>query len=101
MEGYISKKAALESVSGLGISIAGLRAGKTILSGFAVLYRNAILQAIEAIPAADVRPVVRGEWRKSELFNDHPECSVCSYVSGERSNFCPNCGAVMDGGSNG
>lgn len=50
---------------------------------------------VNNVPAADVRKVVRGEWRKSELFNDHPECPVCSYVSSERSNFCPNCGADM------
>lgn len=56
-----------------------------------------VFPILSEIPAADVRPVVRGEWRKSELFNDHPECPVCSYVSRERSNFCPNCGAEMGG----
>ena len=56
---------------------------------------------IEKETLIELRPVVRGEWRKSELFNDYPECPVCSYVSRERSNYCPNCGAVMNGGSNG
>jgi len=45
-----------------------------------------------------LRPVARGKWRKSELLNYNPECSVCSYVSRERYNYCPNCGADMRGG---
>lgn len=62
---------------------------------------------LEAIPAADVRPVVRGEWRfkegDGETCSDGWVCSACScgfhthvpYF--EDFNFCPNCGAVMKG----
>ena len=57
---------------------------------------NAAIEEIRAIPAADVRPVVRGKWV------DHPrwkwiyaECSECEVVSDVKSNFCPNCGADM------
>ena len=50
------------------------------------------LGEIDTIPAADVRPVVRGEW---ELVDDVLWlCSKCHYAHG-RSNFCPNCGADM------
>lgn len=51
---------------------------------------------MNSIPAADVRPVVRGKWV------DHPrwkwiyaECSECETVCDVKSNFCPNCGADM------
>ena len=50
----------------------------------------------DAIPAADVRPVVRGKWENAG--SDVWKCSVCGYEilpwnAGE--NFCPNCGADM------
>lgn len=48
------------------------------------------------IPAADVRPVVRGKW----ITVKHPlyECSICGAVYqdvGYGFNYCPNCGADM------
>ena len=57
---------------------------------------------IDKIPAADVRPVVRGEWgyrwkihgdgrRPTELF----PCSECGYENTSATSFCPNCGADM------
>ena len=51
---------------------------------------------IKAIPAADVKPVVRGEWiiRRGN-WTDEYECSLCHKVSKTIGNFCPNCGARM------
>ncbi len=59
---------------------------------------------IERIPAADVRPVLRGQWKHEEdtyfRFTDvEHRCSQCgkSY-SGQgfcAFHFCPNCGADM------
>ena len=60
--------------------------------------------AILKIQAADVAPVMHGRWISK---NDHGYewifvCSNCDYVDGypfnERPNYCPNCGAKMDGG---
>lgn len=65
-------------------------------------------QYIEALPAADVAPVVHGRWIHSR-YEDCSEqfelvkCSQCNheayamalYVHG--GNYCPNCGAKMDG----
>lgn len=56
---------------------------------------------IDDVHAADVRPVVRGKW-----VYDHWcefKCSNCGAWSKSkpyraRENFCPNCGARMDGG---
>ena len=48
------------------------------------------------IPAADVAPVVHGRW-KGEGMGDY-SCSLCTeVVSGNEYNYCPNCGARMDG----
>lgn len=59
----------------------------------------------DSIPAADVEPVVHGEWmrHRNELWC---YCSVCledalmSRSTGAEvlSETCPNCGAKMDGG---
>lgn len=56
-------------------------------------------QAILDLPAADVRPVVRGKWRLYSPLTDTYECDKCGYqVIDEsfRTNFCPNCGAMME-----
>lgn len=64
------------------------------------------IDMIEDAPAADVTPVVHGEWLlRHEGYGHYWECSVCHtnpciYVT-EHTKFCPNCGAKMDGGDNG
>lgn len=60
-------------------------------------------QEINSIPAADVAPVVHGWWNADET------CSLCGEKSTEGldatkwdywlPNYCPNCGAKMDGGA--
>ena len=81
--------------------------------------RRAILEAdpklaycIERIKAVDAVEVVHGEWRLGK-FNAgretvFAECSVCDAVFEVSSfslalnyNYCPNCGAKMDGDGNG
>ena len=61
---------------------------------------NAIA-CVRVIPAADVRPVVRGKWKDAmQSCNDSPhvKCSVCGeyyWRYFKKFNFCPNCGADM------
>lgn len=73
-------------------------------------------EALDAVPPADVRPVVRGYWTDGrgnrvpwdEMNPDCPAvsayCSACGEwltASDEYTaigNFCPNCGADMTGG---
>ena len=83
MTDYIEKEAA---------RLAVMRAG----------YLENILPTLDAVPAADVAPVVHGRWvdvaDKPHLFY---ECSLCKerwgYGAMLHMNYCPNCGARMDG----
>ncbi len=67
-------------------------------------------QYIEAMPAADVAPVVHGRWMHSR-YEDCSErfkrvkCSQCNQEAYAMAfyvvdgHYCPNCGAKMDGGT--
>ena len=56
-----------------------------------------LFDKIESIPAANVRPVVRGKWEDCTEYNGEYRCSVCKEFEGHKRNFCPNCGADMRG----
>ena len=56
------------------------------------------------MPAADVAPVVHGEWVPSEGNPGFLVCSACGdcyvvdeWADGKKWQYCPNCGAKMDG----
>ena len=72
-----------------------------------------IYELILDAPAADVSPVLHGRWISlTECANEGVYCSICkkkvwksdyalcSHKSRNklRSDYCPNCGAKMDGG---
>ena len=49
-------------------------------------------------PAADVAPVVHGQWDVSKgLLGDMCKCSACGSLPSLPTKFCPYCGARMDG----
>ena len=53
---------------------------------------------IDEIPVADVAPVVHGRWiMHDDEFGLTCECSACHIETMEDGNYCPNCGAKMDG----
>ena len=90
MTEYISREAAIEAM----YKDAEAHPGHT--------FWTSQYEALRNIPAADVRPVVRGKW----IMNDECRtvCSLCGNVvafvahQGRRwafGNFCPNCGADM------
>ncbi len=65
-----------------------------------------VKQNIKDMPTADVEPVRHGHWilyRLNSLYIDWQilECSVCGMNrlrrTGEVLNYCPYCGAKMDG----
>lgn len=52
--------------------------------------------AINKIPSADVRPVVRGKWvTRPYMMGQTEYCSRCGENYGRKHNFCPNCGTDM------
>jgi hypothetical protein len=69
---------------------------------------NKITARIMAAPAADVVEVRHGKWRgelvercdwrgKKQKYYQPNSCSLCHEAVLERTNYCPNCGAKMDG----
>ena len=62
------------------------------------------IKDVDAIPAADVAPVRHGRWIARKSFHAEggivEKCSACQkdvQYLGNPLNFCPNCGAKMDG----
>ena len=58
---------------------------------------------IEAAPIVDAVEVVHGRWIEQEkyTFGVMYDCSICDnriLDNGHSWNYCPNCGAKMDGG---
>ena len=51
---------------------------------------------IEAAPTIEAEPVKHGRWDEKKRF---VECSACGERRMITHNFCPNCGAKMDGGT--
>ena len=55
-------------------------------------------------PTADVVEVKHGYWKRGQWVDDYnaggyylAECNLCGCTQEKASNFCPNCGAKMDG----
>lgn len=70
---------------------------------------GAAVEAVLSVPAADVAPVVHGQWISlTECSNAGVYCSIChkkvykedyawcNRKNKVRSSYCPNCGAKMD-----
>lgn len=55
---------------------------------------------VKSQPTADVAPVVHGRWIPfhSEAAGGIQYCAVCKIGNAAKSDFCPHCGAMMDGG---
>ena len=65
--------------------------------------RPFLAERIKQLPAADVRPVVRGKWEPVVAANEDGSpyqagirCSECCHFDVWEFNFCPNCGANME-----
>lgn len=65
-------------------------------------YAYAAEQLLDEVPAADVAPVVHGRWVPfhSEVAGDIQYCSACEIGFAAKTDYCPHCGAKMDGGDN-
>ena len=62
-----------------------------------------IMEEIHYMPAADVAPVRHGRWNDINPTVLNPgvnwicRCSLCGCPQDYKHNYCPNCGALMDG----
>ena len=67
--------------------------------------------SLDSIPAADVVEVRHGRWMTTDAYPHHLYCSVCykTYAKNAKwvneldlpTNYCPNCGALMQEEDNG
>ena len=57
-----------------------------------------VVQMIHRQPAADVAPVVHGQWEGYSHYRDRVVyyCSICRRKTVIKEKYCPNCGAKMD-----
>lgn len=106
MAEYIEREAAVKAFN-------NFDAGRADSPPFTLLTPEEFAEYLYELPAADVAPVVHGRWISWEKAGnyvpspDRHECSVCHdaaqvLVNGFEllSDYCPNCGAKMDGGDN-
>ena len=72
------------------------------------LWYNFLRNVVQGVPAEDAELVRHGHWRITE--NGFFRCSQCNYFTTKAGtqngdyfsfwDYCPNCGAKMDGGKN-
>lgn len=94
---YIKREAAIDAVTAVYVRTAGYKTRERVWE---------TREAIQKLPAADVTPVVHGHF-----VHDGPRfaggvdwwhCSSCGKLAAgveTRFNYCPRCGARMDGGA--
>ena len=77
--------------------------------GMSISYIGATINSVAEMPTIDAVPVVHGEWTTKRTWEHDGElyCSVCGKSvdayndirwADKMYNYCPNCGAKMDGG---
>lgn len=100
MDDYIKRQDVLDAIWLVDPQNDGSDGGTVVLQNLELTSAD-VESIVSEIPAADVRPVVRGRWRwvGQDQWNDCYECSQCGKMNTDNSNFCPNCGADMRGGS--
>ena len=64
---------------------------------------NRIITAFDDLPTIEAEPVRHGKWKRLTKSKIARYCSLCGtrHVSGSANNFCPKCGAKMEGGEDG
>ena len=98
MTDFISREAAIKAIQDYGKG--AISDGMTALDPVDDIV--SLARAMEWLDAADVAPVRHGQWLPTDLphMAECEDCSVCGFrvVYGRGWNYCPNCGAKMDGG---
>ena len=69
---------------------------------YGVLFRAPLVDATVRAVKALREEVVHGRWTYTDgEYEIYMICSECGWDSDFRTNYCPNCGAKMDGDGNG
>ena len=98
MAEYIDREAAVKAFN-------NFDAGRADSPPFTLLTPEEFAEYLYELPAADVAPVVHGRWiADGDGYHWTYNCSICAWKDGypfnERHNFCPHCGAKMQGAGN-
>ena len=72
------------------------RCGSAPLVGTCTSDNEYLSDRLKKAPTIEAKPVVHGRWKR--YGKNLGECSECGEIVSVRSNYCPNCGAKMDGG---
>ena len=70
-----------------------------------VLHYDDLMAVIADVPSVDAVEVVHGRWQERRFICMDSEvmlgyrCSRCMLTFDAETNYCPNCGAKMDGGN--
>lgn len=99
---YIEREAVIEKCNKL-LDNADSCPEQHILGGVKLVRDLILIDEETRVPAADVAPVVHGEWIPIvSYFHGKPDgryyCSVCHRVETMKGIYCRLCGAKMDGG---
>ena len=91
-------------ISQVALYVQGLRFGKTLIGKILESYRRSVFEEIDNAYTVDAVEVAHGKWIEDSCdFLAYYECN-CSRCGGNGEkwyNYCPNCGAKMDGDGNG
>ena len=96
IEEYISRKAVRDAIASLSIE----RFELTPAYRLYVEALDNVDKKVVKIPAADVELVRHGKWIPYNAKKCLYTCSECNALPKDKTKYCPNCGAKMDGGKN-
>lgn len=100
MSDFISREKAVGALKNAKVHVTGMKLGKTILSEYSKQVRDGYVDVLENVPAEDVATIHYATWvclGKTSHGTPIRMCSNCEIAKAgkPKSNFCPDCGAVM------
>ena len=97
MSRYIDADKVLEKINKICNRCGKMNKNNGVMCG--ACYFDEAKDMIDDFPTAEVKPIVYGEWLYTgDMFNEGElVCSKCGHKIdvADKSNFCPNCGAIM------
>lgn len=91
MSDYIKREEAIMAVGGP-VVVTGIENAEVVASAM----RGQVAK-LKNIPAADVAPIRHGHWIRQSARGYFVKCSECGGKGVIETDYCPDCGAEMDG----